>query len=316
MKVVVSGATGFLGGHLCRHLKDQGHEVIGLGRDAVRGAELAAEGMEFHTVDLSRTARPPVDRADGFVHAAALSSNWGRRGDFEAANVDGTRNALDMAGRMGVRRFVFISSPTVAFRFHDQLNQAEGAPLPPPVNAYAASKRAAEVLVRAYPETVILRPRGLYGRGDTALLPRLIRAARGGALPLLNHGEAVTDLTHVDDAVRAVACALKAPDSVHRKTYNISGGEPVTIKSIIEQACHGAGVTPRFTSIPVGLAMAAARTAEAVAAMTPGRPEPMCTAYSVGVLAYSQTLDISAAAQDLGFVPEVCFAEGLKRTFA
>lgn len=316
MKVVVSGATGFLGSHLCRHLKALGHEVVGLGRDATRGADLTADGIVFHAIDLSRDARPPVAQADAFVHAAALSSNWGRRRDFEAANVTGTRHALDMAGRMNVRRFVFISSPTVAFRFRDQLGQKESDPLPPPVNAYAASKCAAEILVRAYPETVILRPRGLYGRGDTALLPRLIRAARNGALPLINHGEAVTDLTHVDDAVAAVTAALDAPDTVHRRTYNISGGEAISLKSIIVQACQGAGFEPRFTGIPTGLAMFAARSAELVAGLTPGRPEPLFTAYSVGVMAYSQTLDIGAAARDLGYAPKVSFAEGLRRAFS
>ncbi len=315
MRVVVSGATGFLGSHLCRHLKTMGHEVIGLGRNVTRGATLVSDGIAFHALDLSREALPPVAQADVFVHAAALSSNWGRRRDFEAANVTGTRHALDMAGRMNVRRFVFISSPTVAFRFRDQLGQKESEPLPSPVNAYAASKRAAEILVRAYPETVILRPRGLYGRGDTALLPRLIRGARSGALPLINHGEAVTDLTHVDDAVEAVIAALEAPDTVHRRTYNISGGEAISIKSIIEQACQGAGVAPRFTGIPTGLAMVAARTAELVASLTPGRPEPLFTAYSVGIMTYSQTLDIAAAARDLGYMPKVPFDEGLRRTF-
>lgn len=314
MRVVVSGATGFLGGHLCRHLHSLGHEVIGLGRDAVKGAALEADGIAFLSVDLSLPLAPQAgfDVADAFVHCAALSSNWGREEAFHAANVTGTWNALELAERLGVRRFVHISSPSVGFRFRHQLNQAEGDPLPTPVNAYAASKQQAESLVRARPNTVILRPRGLYGHGDTALLPRLIRAAKDGALPLLNHGEAVTDLTHSDDVVAAIVLALNSDVT---GVINISGGEAIAIKSIIEQTCGYAGITPRFTAIPVPLAMAAARAAEVIARLTPGQPEPIFTRYSVGVLAWSQTLDLTRARRELGYTPQVSFAEGLRRTF-
>lgn len=316
MRLVVSGATGFLGGHLCRYLSGQGHEVIGLGRDSEKGAGL---GARFEAVDLSTSeALNGVSSADAFVHCAALSSNWGRRIDFERANVTGTRNALAIAERMGVKRFVHISSPTVAFRFRDQLNLSEDAPLPGPVNAYAASKQHAERLVRARPEIspIILRPRGIYGPGDSALLPRLLRAAQSGALPLINHGETVTDLTYVDDVVRAIALALTAPDICNGRTYNISGGEPLSIKAIITQAAQAAKIPVSFTGIPRILAMTAARIAEFAANMTPGRPEPLFTAYSVGVMAYSQTLDISAARRDLGYTPHISFADGLRRTFS
>ncbi|EGF93561.1 uncharacterized protein ybjS [Asticcacaulis biprosthecium C19] len=314
MRIVVTGATGFLGGHLCRHLHRLGHEVIGLGRDATKGAALKIDGIGFHALDLALPdadlALPPVD---AFIHAAALSSNWGPRKAFHAANVVGTRNALSLSDRLSAGRFVFISSPSVYFRFRDQLDQAESDTLPPPVNAYAESKQQAEALVRAHTNAIIVRPRGLYGPGDTTLLPRLIRAAKEGALPLLRHGDAVTDLTHVDDVVGGVTCALISRAT---GTYNISGGAPQTIKSIIEQACAHAGIAPRFTDIPVGLALFAARTAELLARLTPGQPEPIFTAYSVGVMAYSQTLDLTAAWRDLGYVPQITFADGLRRTFA
>nr|WP_031236972.1 NAD(P)-dependent oxidoreductase [Asticcacaulis sp. AC460] len=314
MRIVVTGATGFLGGHLCRHLHHLGHEVIGLGRDAAKGAALKIDGIGFHALDLSQPgpglSLPPVD---AFIHAAALSSNWGPRKAFQAANVTGTQNALALSDRLGADRFVFISSPSVYFRFRDQLDQNENDPLPPPVNAYAESKQQAEALVRAHPNAVIIRPRGLYGRGDTTLLPRLVRAAKDGALPLLRHGDAVTDLTHVDDVVGGITCALMSRAT---GTYNISGGAPQTIKSIIEQTCGHAGITPRFTGIPVGLALFAARTAELLARLTPGQPEPIFTTYSVGVMAYSQTLDLTAARRGLGYAPQIDFANGLRRTFA
>ncbi len=313
-RVVVSGATGFLGAHLCARLKAQGCDVLALGRDADRGAAL---GVPFEALDLAElSAVRSWHSADAFVHAAALSSAWGPREAFERANVTGTRNALTMAKTLGVKRFVLISSPSIYFRFCDQIRVREGASLPVPVNDYAATKVIAEDLVRGSGlNTIILRPRGIYGPGDAALLPRLIRAA-AQPLPLLRKGLAVTDLTYVDDAVEAVLCALSAPDSLGGHTYNISGGEALAIRDIITQSAAAAGVTARFRGLPVAIAMAVARMAEMIARRREGRPEPVITAYGMGVLAYSQTLDISAARAELGFTPRVDFTEGLRRTFA
>ncbi|TIW38369.1 MAG: NAD-dependent epimerase/dehydratase family protein, partial [Mesorhizobium sp.] len=132
--------------------------------------------------------------------------------DFEAANVAAMRNILDFATRQGISRFVHISSPSVCFAFRDQLDLAEDAALPDPVNHYARTKREAERLVLAAPaiHPVVLRPRGIYGAGDRALLPRLIKAAKNRPLPIFRDGRARIDLTHVDDVVDAVMVALAA----------------------------------------------------------------------------------------------------------
>ena len=313
-RVVVSGATGFLGAHLCTQLKAQGCDVLALGRDLAKGAAL---GVPFEAIDLGElSALRSWQSADAFVHAAALSSAWAPREAFERANVAGTRNALTIARNLGVQRFVFISSPSIYFRFCDQVGVREGASLPVPVNDYAATKVIAEDLVRGSGlNTIILRPRGIYGPGDTALLPRLIRAA-AKPVPLLRKGKAVTDLTYVDDVIDAVFCALTAADNLGGHTYNISGGEALMIRDVITQSAAAAGITARFQGLPVAIAMAAARMAEMIARRRRDKPEPMITAYGMGVLAYSQTLDISAARAELGFTPRVDFSEGLRRTFA
>jgi nucleoside-diphosphate-sugar epimerase len=316
MRIVVSGATGFLGGHLVKRLLTDGHEVTGLGRNQEAGARIVERGGRFAPIDLALSSEALADeRADAFVHCAALSSNWGTRAAFQAANVTGTAHAIELARRLGVERFVHISSPSVYFRFADQLAVAEDMPLPPPVNAYAASKAEAErlVLEAADLNPISLRPRGLFGPGDTALLPRLVRAARHGSLPLLRGGEAVTDLTYVDDVVEAIVAALDAGPEVAGKAINISGGEPRTIRHIAESAARHAGVAVRWRAMPLGPTLFGVRLIEAIAAMLPGRPEPVATAYSLGVLAFSQTLDISRAKALLGWQPRIGFAEGLSR---
>ncbi|MCB9992840.1 MAG: NAD(P)-dependent oxidoreductase [Hyphomicrobiaceae bacterium] len=316
MRVIVSGATGFLGTHLVRRLLSDGIGVVALGRDIEKGRILEEIGAAFVPSDLERPEScPRVPDADAFVHAAALSSNWGATRAFVSANVEGTRTAIKLARDAGVKRFVHISSPSIYFRFEDQLSVAEDVPLPPPVNAYAASKRAAETIVLAAPDIkpVILRPRGIYGAGDSSLLPRLTRAARRGPLPLMRSGRAATDITHVDDVVSAVLATLNAPDSLASHAFNISGGVPLPIMDIVEKACASEGVSVRWREMPAGLALALAGMAEAACALLPHRPEPVATRYSLGIFAFSQTLDISRAKRLLNWTPAVSFEEGLGR---
>ncbi|WP_291844562.1 NAD(P)-dependent oxidoreductase [Maricaulis sp.] len=318
MRVLVTGATGFLGHHLVRALLARGDTVIALGRNPAQLAALAGRGCETLAHDLAAGA-PRVDGPlDACIHAAALSSPWGSEQAFRQANVDGTRHVLATARATGVRRFVHISSPSVYFRFADQLAVPEDLPLPDPVNAYARTKRIAETLVLDATDLdpVILRPRGLYGAGDTALLPRLMRAAARGPLPLMREGSAMTDLTHVEDVVSACLAALGAAPAPDRRVFNISGGQPMAIRQIVEAAAARQGVSVRWRSLPVPFVLAAARMAEAACAILPGRPEPPVTAYGVGLFAYSQTLDLTAARDRLGWQPQIDFEAGLDRTFA
>ncbi len=315
--IIVTGATGFLGGVLARRLVRDGHKVVAMGRDSVKLAALAQEGMDTRQTDLGTTQPEiPMEKADALVHCAALSSPWGRRTAFEAANVDGTRTAIQLAREGGARRFVHISTPSLYFRFEDQDGMREDAALPPPVNHYAATKADAEKIVLAATDLdpVILRPRGIYGKGDTALLPRMLRAATRRALPLMRNGAAATDLTHVDDVVDAIAAALSASGPSGR-VYNVSGGEPVAIRDVVERAAAASGQTVRWRNVPVSAVRAYARAAEAVCRISPGHPEPPITEYGAGLFAYRQTLDISAIKRDLGWHPAISFNEGLRRTF-
>lgn len=313
----VTGATGFLGGRVVEDLLESGHVVIASGRQAHALERLRQQGAQTLAFDLADQAAPDLPTVDAVVHCAALSSPWGRFADFHRANVLGTRSALALARQAGARRFVHISTPSVYFRFRDQLNVRETQPLPSPVNAYAATKARAEdeVLKHEALDPVILRPRGLYGRGDTALLPRLMAAGRERPLPLMNKGETVTDLTHVDDVVSAVRAALDLAPAPAQRLFNISGGEALKLKSVTEEAGRRAGIQVRWRRVPSWAALAYAHGLETIARISPGYPEPRITAYGVGLFAYSQTLDISAAREVLGWTPKISIAEGLDRTF-
>ncbi|MDX8466369.1 NAD(P)-dependent oxidoreductase [Mesorhizobium sp. VK23B] len=322
MVVLVTGASGFLGSHVLKRLAASGTLALGLGRDAARCAALEAAGHRIIRHDIAQpldgALDPRLGRVERIIHCAALSAPFGRLQDFVAANVTATRNLLDFATRQGVSRFVHISSPSVCFAFRDQLGLTEDMPLPDPVNHYARTKREAEKLVLAAPAVhpVVLRPRGIYGAGDRALLPRLIKAAKSRPLPLFRGGRAAIDLTHVDDVVDAVMAALAAPKEAEGQIFNISGGEMLPVRRIADDACARAGVGARWRPMPLVPAMLAAGLMEAVAIRLPGRPEPPVTRYGLGLFAYAQSLDLSRAKCLLGWGPKMSFEEGLDRTFA
>lgn len=312
MTVLVTGASGFLGGALVRSLRAEGGAVLATGRGPVVCAEIDAMPLDLAATGAVETLTAAAQRVGvtGIVHAAALSAPWGRLEEFRRCNIDATRTVLEVARRLGGVRVVHISTPSVCFRFADQIGLREDMPLPPPVNAYAATKAEAEALALST-GAVVLRPRGIYGAGDRALLPRLARALAAGPLPLLRGGKAATDLTHVDDVIAAIRMAL---GSDAREIFHISGGVALPVREVVEAVGARAGIVPRWKALPVPLVMAAARAMEWHGAFF-GR-EPRVTRYGVGLFAFTQTLDISRAAQDLGWRPVVGFDEGLRRTFA
>ena len=300
--VIVTGATGFLGGAITRQLLREGERVIAIGRDRKKLSRLAEIGADTSVIDLSKDEPLPDLKADGIIHCAALSSPWGRRADFER--------------QAGAARFVHISSPSVYFRFADQEHVREDMPLPRPVNAYAATKAESEKVVLAEPDLdpIILRPRGLYGPGDTALLPRLLRAAERGPLPLMRDGSAATDLTYVDDVAAAAILALRAPCPSSR-VYNVSGGEALPVRRVAERAGASAGINVRWRAVPWPLVSAAAHLSESFCAAMPGRPEPRVTAYSAGLFAFRQTLSLDRIQTELRWQPRIDFDKGLALTF-
>lgn len=319
MRVLITGATGFLGMALTEFLAHKGFTVVATGRDPQRCATLRARGFETHICDLSRPLAPDMfGPCDAIIHVAALSAPTGPRAAFEAANVEATRHIVELARVMGIHRFVNISSPSIYFALRDQLGVCEADPLPAPFNHYARTKAEAESLVLTTPEIrpISLRPRGIYGPGDTTLLPRLLNAARARPLPLFRQGRAKIDLTHVQDVCRAILAALQAPLSAQGQAYNISGGEVLPTRDVIEMTCQRAGVTARWRPMPLRPALMAARGVEALYTLWPGASEPKITAYALALLAFEQSLNIDKAARDLDWRPSIRFDQGLEDVFA
>lgn len=318
MKILVTGGTGFLGSHAARALLARGDQVTLLGRNFDGVGDLLAQGAAPLRADLRDKAAVVAACAgmDAVVHAGALTAAWGHPTDFRAINAGGTLSVIEGCQKHGVSRLVHISSPAVVFDGRDHEHLTEAAPYPRNFSSdYAATKKMAEDMVNAAAQqglpTVILRPKAIFGPGDRALLPRLLAVAREGKLRQFGDGQNLVDLTYIDNAAHAVLLALTAPAAVGR-TYFITNGEHVPLWLIIRRTLEALGLPADLRPLSLRLAYLAARFMEARADTLGG--EPLLTRYTVGILARTQTYDISAARRDLGYDPPVSLTEGLERT--
>lgn len=308
-KVLITGATGGLGQILARMAHHAGYAVTATGRNQAIGAQLQAEGIPFLTADLVQgDLSPLVDGMDSIIHLAALSRPWGPLPAFEAANVVATNRLMHAAKAAGVRRFMYASTPSIYAQPCDQWAITEHTRLPARfANPYAETKWAAERLVLSAAEpdftTVALRPRAIIGPHDTVLLPRLLRAAGKGVLPLPRGGRAVIEPTDARDAAAAFLVAEREADRISGRAFNISGGQPVAVRALASHVFDRLERRVRIVPVPAWLAMRAAGAAEAVARYRKEQPEPTITSYSVMTVGWSQTFDLSAARDDLGWSP-------------
>lgn len=316
-RVLVTGASGFIGRHVVRALAMRGHEVIANGRDVARLAANRGTARRMLALDLAADPLEPLlAGCDTVVHCAALSAPWGPDAAFQRANVLATRRLLDAARRAGARRFLHLGSPSIYFRFRDQYDIGEA--FTPPrrwITGYARSKWESEDCVRGAGDdlqTLILRPRAVFGDGDRAILPRLLAVAERGWFPLIAGGDALIDVTDVDNLSRLIADCVDHGWPGSGQAYNVTNGEPLRVKDLLSALFARMRRRVRWIPVPRGPALAAAWLAEQAALRRAGQPEPKLTRYGLGVIGYAQTLDITRARRELGYRPIPGVAAGLE----
>lgn len=316
MKALITGATGFLGGALTRRLKSMGWEVTASGRNPAKLDQLEREGVR--TIQLDITQKDEMTTAckeqEIIFHCAAFPSPWGNYEKFYQANVIGTRNVVQACEANKVKRLIHVSTPSIYFDYKSRTDVKENDPLPYPVSNYAATKLLAEEEIdKGFANglaTISIRPRALFGPGDTVIFPRLIPRLQTGRLPILGDGENIVDLTYIENVVDALLLCAESPTNTLGKKYNISNGEPVKIWELIERICAELNLPKPKRKISYHVANAVATTLELLYGLIPTHPEPPLTRISVSMLANSTTLNISAAKNELGYQPKVSVDEG------
>ncbi|VAW68836.1 UDP-glucose 4-epimerase [hydrothermal vent metagenome] len=318
MKAIVTGATGFLGGHLVDKLLADGWEVIALGRNISKGQILQQAGAHFKAVDLTDgdKLQKAFEPADVVFHCAALSSAWGEYSDFYRMNVEATRHVLNSAQKHKIAKLVHVSSTSVYFNFSDHCNIRESEVLSSHfANAYAKTKYLSEQILlnerNGNTEVVIIRPRGIIGEGDTSIMPRIMRIAKRGWFPLLKQGRALVDITYVKNAVNALLLAARA-ENVNGECINISNQQALSVAELLHKIFSQQKFTVRLVPVSYRALDGMALVMEFFHRLF-RLSEPVITRYGLGLLRYSQTLNADKARDLLGYEPEYDLDEAIQR---
>jgi nucleoside-diphosphate-sugar epimerase len=282
-------------------------------RAAARVRELGAEPA-MGDLDHRDALRAGAEGCEVAFHAAAKVEDWGDPADFERLNVRGTQNVIDACRDAGVRRLVHVGTEAALMVGQPLINVDESAPLRPDSPAlYPSSKAKAEQLVRAANgdglETVVVRPRFVWGRGDTSLLPQIIELVRSGRFRWVGGGRHLTATTHIANTVEGLWLgATKAPAG---GVYFVTDGEPVVFREFLTKMLGTQGVTIPDKSVPPGVANVAAASAERIWRLLKRPGSPPLTRFAVWVSSQQCTIDISRAERELGYRPVISREEGL-----
>src|SRR5919108_1542676 len=313
----VTGGSGFIGGRLIERLVRDGWMVRALARSDAAAARVRERGAEFVRGDLAD--KPALSRgmqgADVAFHAAAVVDDWGSWKDFRRINVDGTNMVLGAARALGVRRVVHVGTEAAVLHGQPLVLADERTPLaldsPSPYPATKAEAEAAVVSANGDGlETIVVRPRFVWGRGDTTLLPTMVKMVESGRFRWIGGGTQRTSVTHVDNTVEGLV--LAADRGTPGAAYFVTDGKPVVFREFVSELLATQGVQAPDGSVPRPVAAALARTGEAAWRLLPLPGRPPLTRMALWVSSLECTLDDSRARAELGYAPIVSRADGLK----
>ncbi len=323
--ILVTGASGFIGSHLCAALSARGDSVRALYRRKEPPPELLALAgaagrgrVELFNADLSNAerAREAVRGVDAVIHAAALASDWGSLELFVRANYDSTVTLLEASREAGAATFVYFSSATV-HGFGQHVDTTERGPYYPLKYPYPITKLMAEEYVLAQNaggfRTTAIRPCNVYGSGDHMSTYQMFDQIMGGVFGYIGDGSALTCPIYIDDLCAGVLAALDKSES-GGEAILLTDGQKVSWKDYARVMYAAVGSKKKPVSAPKPLAFAAAwlMSTAALAVRSPTRP--LLTLYPIEQGSRNYHFSNAKARELLGFEPTVFFEEGLVRT--
>jgi nucleoside-diphosphate-sugar epimerase len=324
MKMLITGASGFLGGHLAESCRVMGDVVRVLVRRTSDISHLKTiPEIEYHYADLREKdeLKKACEGIEVVYHCAARVFASGTYEQHYEANYSGTLNILEACRTSGVRLLVNISSPSTVFDFKDQMYIDETYPYPARyTNHYSKTKALAEQEVLKADgigglTTVSLRPHAIWGPGDKiGILPQIVSKLADGRFRSIGRDRDVrVDLCHVENAAHACILASRS-EKVGGRTYFITDGETVSLWPFIDYLCDVLALPGPARDISPAIAMNIARVVELVWMLPWLRKKGTAplTRYRVGILTRSSTYNIDAARRDLGYAPVVSVEEGLE----
>jgi nucleoside-diphosphate-sugar epimerase len=310
----VTGGSGFIGGRLITRLVRDGWSVRALARSDGAAARVEAAGAEPVRGDLADPAAlgRGARGAEVAFHAAAKVEDWGDIREFRRVNVEGTKAVLAACRDAGVRRVVHVGTEAALLHGQPLVMADERTPLAfhsrSPYSATKAEAEAAVVAARGV-ETIVIRPRFVWGPDDTTLIPAMIELVESGRFRWIGGGRQLTSTTHLDNCVEGLV--LAADRGTPGAAYFVTDGEPVVFRDFVSALLATRGVQTPDSTIPRPVAVAAARAAETAWRLLRRRDHPPLTSFAVWVASLECTLDDSRARADLGYAPVISRADGL-----
>lgn len=305
----VTGGSGFVGGHLIRALVTRGVVVRALARSdqAAHAVERAGAASILGDLDDQAALERGMRGADVVFHAAAYVKQHGPRAAFFAANVQGTERALAAAKAAGVRRFVQVGTEAVLADGKPIVRADETRPRThKPAGLYPLTKGLAEAAVLAANapgfETVVIRPRLIWGAGDTTLLPDIVQAVKAGRFAWIDGGHYLTSTCHVDNVVEGAL--LAAERGRPGEIYFLTDGEPVEFRAFLSELLRTQGVEPGDKQVPRWLV-------SMLALATSWMSTPPITKTAVALAGVEVSVVDDKARRELGYRAHVSREQGL-----
>jgi nucleoside-diphosphate-sugar epimerase len=313
----VTGGSGFVGRALIGELRARGEHVRALARSEAAKRAVKEAGADPVAGDLDDTSalREGMTGCDVVYHSAAYVKQWGPREDFFRVNVAGTSNVLEQARAAGAKAFVHVSTEAVLAGERPIIKADETSPRAEhPAGLYPLTKGLAEEVVIAANSpalrTVIVRPRFIWGKGDTTLLPLLVDSVNKGVFRWMNGGRYLTSTCHVRNVCEGLM--LAAERGRGGNIYFVTDGPPIMFRQFLTALLETQGVKAPDSSVPSWVARGLARALEAVWEPLGISGEPPLTYTAAKLIGEEVTVNDAKARHELGYTGRVTREEGLR----
>lgn len=316
MRILVTGATGFLAGNLIPALQERGHAVRGLAMPSEDTARLERQGVAIYRGDVCDpgTLAEPMRGVDGVFHLAAAIGTKRPLKDYQAVNVTGTENVCRAALAAGVGRLVHVSSTSV-YRQGLGTPITEDYPLAPLPDPYPLTKALSDLLVQQMIRdqglpACILRMSTFYGPGDRLNFGRIADRLMARRAIVVGSGRNSVPFVYVADVVQALLLALDH-DVAEGQIFNITDDRFPTQEQLLCEIARQVGAPPPRVHVPYSLLYSAGFLAEGIAAVTRS-PHPLVTRFGVVMYGAHNRYSIEKARQMLGYQPRTGLPDGLR----
>jgi len=316
VKIFITGASGFVGGATLKKLSPN-HQITAMSRSIESDKKIETIGGVPVRCQLGSVEMAHLEGCDIVIHSAAYIGPWGTLDQYWKSNVEGTAQLVEIAKKAGVKRFIHIG--TEAGCFHGQPMKGIDESYPLTTNSpyyYSRTKAEAERRVIAANdsgaafETLILRPRLIWGPGDQSVLPEIAAAVRQGKFMWIGGGEALTASSYIDNLTDAIELALEKGEG--GEAYFIVDEESHTFRELLSGMLKTQNLTVPDKSIPSWLARGMAYAMEAIWKTFNLKGAPPVTRFAAALMSVECTVESDKALQQLGYKPAVSMEQGFE----